>query len=147
MPEYDRALVGAEEPALEKRGHPVHSRHSNVGGVSGVGEVDHPVFVAELSETVVPPQASMRIRAPGSTPSRTKGCREACEASSTQPRQADNRRLSRLHCSAVILWTKIGRFKARTNAPSIDAGQDDQVGRQRPETKPARDFAQLPRAE
>jgi len=47
----------------------------------------------------------------------------------------------------AFLWTKIGRFKARTNAPSIDAGQDDQVGRQTPETKPARDFAQLPRAE
>ena len=36
----------------------------------------------------------------------------------------------------AFLWTKIGRFKARTNAPSIDAGQDDQVGRQTPETSP-----------
>ena len=29
-------------------------------------------------------------------------------------RQADNRRLYRLHCSAVILWTNIGLFIAQT---------------------------------
>ena len=37
MPRVDRALVGAQQPALEQAGHPVHPGH---GHVAGPGELD-----------------------------------------------------------------------------------------------------------
>src|SRR5919106_3088054 len=49
----DRALVGAEQPALQQRGHPVRARHDDVGGVAAGGNAGRVVREAGCREPVV----------------------------------------------------------------------------------------------
>ena len=49
----DRALMGAEQPALEQGGHAMHRRHGNVGRIPAGREVDGVVPVPLFRQTVV----------------------------------------------------------------------------------------------
>lgn len=44
------AVVGADDQPLQQRCHTMNTRHHDMGGVVGLGPVDHLVRVAELTE-------------------------------------------------------------------------------------------------
>ena len=50
----DRPVVRAQDPALEQRGHAMHSRHDCVGWVVAAREVGHFVCVPLLGEAGIP---------------------------------------------------------------------------------------------
>ena len=49
----DRALVGAEDPALEKAGDTMHTGHGDVSGIAGVRKHGLTMHVALLGQLVV----------------------------------------------------------------------------------------------